>query len=166
MPEPRQSELRSRFAEAHARLAEAGLLQPLRQRERWTKQQRQAIGSEYFSQQIPCPFLDEECCSIYPMRPLNCREYLVTTPAELCALPTADEQRVRIPLPVFTAVARITEAPPPAKSVRWVPLIFAPEWVNAHPDEPPPRSGSELLAELVQGLASEESVLPAVGRAS
>ena len=166
LPEPRRSQVRSRFSEARHRLAEAGLSEPLRQREQWSEPERRAICSKYFSLQIPCPFLEEECCSIYPMRPLVCREYLVTSPAEMCALPTAVEQRVRIPLPVFTAVARFTQAPPPARFVRWVPLITALDWVDAHPDELPPRSGPELLGELVQGLAPEESVLPAVGRAS
>jgi Fe-S-cluster containining protein len=36
---------------------------------------------------MPCPFLEDESCSIHPDRPLVCREYLVTSPAELCAGP-------------------------------------------------------------------------------
>ena len=39
---------------------------------------------------VPCPFLEDESCSIHPERPLVCREYLVTSPAALCAGPTQE----------------------------------------------------------------------------
>ena len=38
------------------------------------------LGREYFQLGIPCPFLEEESCSIYHDRPITCREYLVTSP--------------------------------------------------------------------------------------
>ncbi len=48
---------------------------------------RQAVGLRYFLRSIPCPFLENESCGIHPMRPLACREYLVTSPASRCARP-------------------------------------------------------------------------------
>ncbi len=49
-----------------------------------------ALLTEYIEQQISCPFLEAESCSIYEDRPLICREYLVTSPAENCAHPRPD----------------------------------------------------------------------------
>lgn len=46
-----------------------------------------ALLSEYIEQRIACPFLEAESCGIYEDRPLICREYLVTSPAENCANP-------------------------------------------------------------------------------
>ena len=94
MPAERQSVIRERFAQALAKLEAAGLLdrqEPLG--ERHLIQPMPAPGSQvapplawrYFQQQIPCPFLEDESCSIHPDRPIICREYLVTSPAERCA---------------------------------------------------------------------------------
>jgi hypothetical protein len=62
-------------------------------------------------------------------------------------------QRVRLPLRVFNAVARWQVPPQEYFLERWVPLILAPEWAEAHPDDPPPKSGPELLRELLDHLA-------------
>ena len=52
-----------------------------------------------------------------------------------------------------SAVAR-WQVPPGEHIVeRWVPLILAPEWAEAHPDEPPPQPGPELLRELLGHLS-------------
>lgn len=154
LPEPRRSEVRARFAEAHRRLENAGLLEPLRECTQWTEEEGQRRGSDYFLQGIPCPFLEEESCSIHPDRPLSCREYLVTSPAEHCARPSAEAvKRARFPLKVWTAVARFDEMRPGASCVPWVPLILGPEWADTHPDEPPPRPGTELVSEFFSRLA-------------
>jgi Fe-S-cluster containining protein len=41
----------------------------------------------YFQMGIPCPFLDDNRCSIYQERPLACREYHVNTPKDFCSNP-------------------------------------------------------------------------------
>ena len=43
-----------------------------------------AMGSakSYLSLQMPCPFLVDESCTIHNYRPVACREYNVTSPAE------------------------------------------------------------------------------------
>jgi Fe-S-cluster containining protein len=56
-----------------------------------------ALLTEYIEQRIPCPFLEAESCSIYEDRPLICREYLVTSPAENCANPRPDNT-AKIPI--------------------------------------------------------------------
>lgn len=157
LPEPRRTEIRARFAEARRRLEEAGLLEKLLSRDRWTDGEGGSFGLRYFQQGIPCPFLEAESCSIYADRPVACREYLVTSPAENCARPTAETvECVKLPLKMWTAVARFDEAPPPARFIRWVPLILALEWAEEHAEEPPLRPGPDLLRELFEYLTGRQ----------
>jgi Fe-S-cluster containining protein len=158
LPEPRRSEVRARFADARRRLDEAGLLDRLRSAGRWTPEEYTALTAAYFAQGVACPFLEDESCSIYAERPVTCREYLVTSPAENCARPTADTvNRLRIPLRVFNALARWEVPPSDHFLERWVPLVLAPEWAEADPDDPPPRPGPELLRELLAGLRDQRA---------
>jgi Fe-S-cluster containining protein len=165
LPEPRRTEIRARFAEARRRLEATGLLEKLRNTNRqWEADEGISFGLRYFAQGIPCPFLEEESCSIYADRPIACREYLVTSPAENCARPTAETvQCVPLPLKVWTAIARFDKVPPTERFIRWVPLILAPEWAEAHPDEPPPRPGPELLQELFEHMRKTGNALTRPG---
>jgi Fe-S-cluster containining protein len=158
MPEPRRAEVRRRFAEARRRLDEAGLLERLERRAEWPADAARDVGLEYFRLGIACPFLENESCSIYADRPITCREYLVTSPAENCARPTADGIRL-VPLAskVWAAVARFDPTPPGARYLRWVPLILAPSWVEAHPEEPVLRPGPEWLRELIGRLSGQQA---------
>ena len=96
LPAERQAVIRARFAEAVRRLEEAGLLDGAdRPRGPRTVARNpggveagvQDVARRYFALQIPCPFLEDESCSIHPERPMVCREYHVTSPAERCAQP-------------------------------------------------------------------------------
>ena len=82
LPEPRRTEIRARFDAAVRRLDEAGLLERLRHPARLPRDERESLGLAYFALGIPCPFLEEELCSIHADRPLVCREFLVTSPPE------------------------------------------------------------------------------------
>jgi Fe-S-cluster containining protein len=153
LPEPRRSVIRARFAEARQRLEQAGLLETLSEPERWTAEVYAELVGIYFAQDIPCPFLEEGSCSIYDERPITCREYLVTSPPEYCArLGSEGVKRVPLPLRVFPAVARWQVPPTEHFLERCVPLILAPEWAEAHPENPPPKPGPELLRELLSYL--------------
>jgi len=153
LPEPRQSQVKARFAEALLRLDAAGLLAPLRARADWDNARRREIGLAYFRQGVPCPFLEDESCSIHPERPLACREYLVTSPPEHCADPRVGHvEGVKMPASVWTAVARLDPVEPGARSIRWVPLILALEWTEAHPDEPPGQPAAELVRRLFENI--------------
>ncbi len=95
MPEPRRGTIKKRFADGREHFAK------LEWFDRFDEFSRQAraghseelgrkfVGllTEYLEQRIPCPFLENDSCSIYESRPLICREYLVTSPAENCANP-------------------------------------------------------------------------------
>lgn len=166
MPESRKTELLRRFQAAREKLERAGLLDRLRHPERDTEQIRkadrvvtqvgEALYAEYFRLRIPCPFLEEESCSIYEDRPVTCRQYLVTSPAENCAQPLAEIKSVELPLRPLEGLLRFANAPdaPPA----WVPLILALEWADAHPLAPPSRPGPELLREFFGCLTHKEPI--------
>ena len=160
MPGARRSLIRARFEEARRRLEAAGLLGRLQDRERLGENERRELGLEYFRQGIACPFLEDEACSIYADRPIACREYLVTSPAENCARPSADTVRmVKLPAKAWLAVAR-TGAAPADRATRWVPLVLAPEWADAHPDGTPQRPGPDLLREFFEQLARKTKQIP------
>lgn len=155
LPEPRREEVYGRFAEALRRLQEVGALEKLRERQSFEYDELLPFGLEYFRLGISCPFLVEESCSIHPDRPLSCREYLVTSPPENCAEPTRETVRlVNLPAKLSVIVNQL-DADPQARYVRWVPLILALEWAEAHPEpEPPTRTGPELLREIFERLAA------------
>jgi hypothetical protein len=62
-----------------------------------------------------------------------------------------------VPLPVFNAVAQWQVKPTQHFQERIVPLILAVEWAEAHPNDPPPRRGPELLRELLDRLTGKET---------
>ncbi len=157
LPEPRRTEIRARFAAALERLAESGLLEKMRHNQQWTDDDYQALGADYFRLAMPCPFLEEESCSIHPERPVSCREFLVTSPAEHCAK-VRDEnvQPIRFPFKMWWALARFDPLPADVRYVPWVPLILALEWAKNHPDEEAARPGPELVSQLFEKLAGKE----------
>lgn len=99
LPMERQETLRGRFADACGSFESAGMLDPLRTVDTiLDRQERQDLGMRYFSLGISCPFLENGSCSIYPWRPMACREYLVTSPAHACASPSSSTIAL-VPLP-------------------------------------------------------------------
>jgi Fe-S-cluster containining protein len=162
LPEPRRSEVRARFAAARDTLQRAGLLEMLLAPEQWPVDRSEELGLKYFFLGIACPFLEEESCSIHPERPLACREYLVTSPAEDCARPSRDKVRcLKLPFKVSGALASVGEASPPERLRPWVPLIIAPQWSEANPDRTPGRPGPELFRRFFEEITSKSIPEPA-----
>lgn len=93
------------------------------------------INRAYYALRIPCPYLENEMCSIYEARPAACRELLVTSPAELCQDLV---QNPVTPLPVSLRMSSVlglvwgtlTNSPP-----RLIPLPMALEWAERHEEE-------------------------------
>ncbi|HEY3817572.1 MAG TPA: YkgJ family cysteine cluster protein [Polyangiaceae bacterium] len=152
MPEPRRTEVRARFAAAVARLEAEGLLPDVRGFDKLAQQEFLTVHPRYFKLGIPCPFLEDESCSIYPNRPLICREYLVTSPPELC-FDVASPKVKRIPMPTFVslAVANLEGTDPSDSRLA---LVLALEWTDAHAaDAETTRPATEWIDALLEGLA-------------
>lgn len=90
------------------------------------------IAKKYFLLGLPCHFLVDESCSIHPHRPVVCREYNVTSPAELCVDPLQNDiTKVPMPLPLTVPLARLTAeltGTPP----RLIPIPLVPRWITQH----------------------------------
>jgi len=155
LPESRQQELAQRFHQALLKLAAAGLLDRMAN-EDWlaeTETTRQ-LTLDYLYQRVPCPFLEAESCSIYPIRPLVCREYLVTSAPEYC-VDLANPQVAPIRLPVyFSRVLHAIGAALEHDKRGWIPLVFLFAWMKsgAHPGEAFSGTGSEVLHRFVECL--------------
>jgi Fe-S-cluster containining protein len=155
LPESRQQELAQRFHQTLLKLAAAGLIDRM-VNEDWladTDSARQ-LALDYLHQRVPCPFLEDESCSIHPIRPLICREYLVTSAPEHCVDPaTLKVVPVRLPL-YFSRILNRIGAELEHDARGWIPLVFLFAWMKAgvHPGEAVAGPGPEVLYEFVKRL--------------
>ncbi len=157
MPQARQAEIRQRFADAREQLEKAGLLEELAKPVGMPLDDRRRLGIEYFKQRISCPFLEEESCSIHPDRPLSCREYLVTSPAEYCAFPQNNIEGVYVAEKVSTVVYSL-DSDRSAITYKWVPMILALDWAATHEEDSPPRVGTEMFSEVIRRLTGSGKI--------
>jgi len=159
MPADRRQEVTARFTQAIDRLQSAGLLERLQHPEKFTDDELRPLGAEYFRLGIPCPFLEEESCSIHADRPLACREYLVTSDPKYCSAPTAETIRM---VPAPAKISRIiTRIGAKGRFTRWQPLILAAEeacFSNACAPDAPPMTGPVLLKLIFERMANRPIV--------
>lgn len=148
MPSERRAAIAKRFRKALARVARSGLLAPLQDRHASAEPgPRRELGSAYFGLAIPCPFLEDESCSIHAHRPLACREYLVTSPASDCADPVCRRvEVVSLPHRPSSVLFRFSEGDFRGKP-RWLPLITLLEWSEQHPYRAQPLPPAPILFE-------------------
>ena len=157
MPEPRREKIKKRFNDACARLFEIGWFEKLDSVPAMEHEKRQKVIHEYFEEGIPCPFLEDEACSIHKNRPLSCREYLVTSPSENCKKPSKEGIEM-VPLPVkpSATLCSITKTGNLSETVNFVPLILSLEWARKFPDESKEKTGEEWMAEFFTNLTKSE----------
>jgi len=141
LPAERRAVLEGRFAAAEAVLAAADL------KERKGRPDRE-LSTAYFALGIPCPFLEEESCSIHPDRPLICREYLVTSPPELCAGPE-QEGVTPVPVPKVSLAARGLQD----EREEWFPLALLMDWAKRRPRAGARRTGPEWIQRFLKGMS-------------
>ena len=154
LPEPQQSAIRERFAEARERLAQTELWERLNDPQR-IGPDGAGIAHEYFALGIACPFLEHESCSIYHDRPLVCREYLVTSAPEHCQHPGPETVRcVKMPAEASAAMMQL-EAAVESRPARWVPLTLALDWAETNPELEGERPGPELVREFFERLSGK-----------
>jgi len=157
LPTDRRSLLSNRLSDTKDRLTRTGLWDRLKEvAEASTPvpdEELDPVNRSYYALRIPCPYLENEMCSIYEARPSACRELLVTSPAELC------QDLVRnpvTPLPVPMRISSIlglvwgtlTNSPP-----RLIPLPMALEWAERHEEESRRTwPGSALLDQVLENM--------------
>ena len=142
MPAERREALVARFAAAEVAIGAAGL------KERGQRSDRE-LSLAYFAQGIPCPFLEDESCSIHPERPLVCREYLVTSPAELCAGAT-QEGVTPVAVPKVSMAARGLQG----EKDDWFPLALLMDWSRRRPRKAERRPGPEWVQRFLRSFSA------------
>jgi Fe-S-cluster containining protein len=142
MADERRETLKTRFAVAEAAIEAAGL------KDRQGRSDRE-LSTAYFSLGVPCPFLEDESCSIHPERPLVCREYLVTSPAELCA-GAKQEGVTPVAVPKVSMAARGLQE----DGDEWFPLAMLMAWARTRPRKAAKRTGPEWVQRFLKRLSS------------
>ena len=155
MPEPMQSEVRERFSAAAAHFEETGWFGRMSdhfsrakgENKELTKIREVDLGAEYFGDRVDCPFLDNERCLIHNSRPVVCREFVVTSPAENCWSPAAGgvdvlEMKINVSevLPGMGTAGRM-------RSEGFLPLIRALELAEKYPEQFAEKTGERWVSE-------------------
>jgi Fe-S-cluster containining protein len=135
LPFTKKERLRERFQAAQKTLREAGLEEGLHRlafsEDQVTDEELEPLNRAYYALRVPCPFLEDEVCSIYEHRPSACRELLVTSPAEFC------QDLIRNPVHPILSPFRMGSvlsklwADCCQGPVRLIPLPFALDWAKA-----------------------------------
>ena len=150
-----QHALARRFDEALRKYAGAGLIDRM-VNEDWLANSgaSRQLALDYFAQYVACPFLENELCSIHPIRPLNCREYMVISPPELCDDPAAlNPTPAPMPMNFFRSLTQIG-AELENDHRGWIPLLFLFAWMKAgaHPGQRVSGDGPQVLYEFVKNI--------------
>lgn len=164
LPEEQRRKLEARFHHALLALRDAGVIDKLVQQD-WTTEKEAAaqLAIDYFHAAVPCPFLDNESCSIHPIRPLSCREYMVTSSPELCRDPSIHQvSGVQLPLKLSRALFRYgaeIEHDPRG----WLPLVFLLAWgrSGATPGDRVSGTGEEVLRGFLENAIGSVPTEPA-----
>jgi Fe-S-cluster containining protein len=152
LPKNRKRSILTRFEEVYKKFESAGLLSELMNSE--TIQGNVTdFALKYFRLSIPCPFLENESCSIYKDRPLRCREYLVSNPAINCRNPSKETIRL-VPFTVRTSeILTMLNKPWTEYANRWVPLALTIAWVKQHPEQPVLRHSKHWIEDALHALS-------------
>lgn len=145
MPAERREVVKARFAAAEAAIEVGGL------KDRQGRSDRE-LSTAYFALGVPCPFLEDESCSIHPERPLVCREYLVTSPAELCAGPQ-QEGVTPVAVPKVSMAARGLQD----EKDDWFPLALLMAWARTRPRKVERRTGPAWVQRFLKRMSSAGS---------
>jgi len=145
LPAERRDVLMKRFAAAEVAIETADL------KERRGRSDRE-LSAAYFALRLPCPFLEDESCSIHPERPLVCREYLVTSPAALCAGPE-QEGVTPVAVPKVSLAARGLQD----EDDDWFPLALLMAWGRNRPRKPLRRTGPQWVQRFLKRLATSSA---------
>jgi Fe-S-cluster containining protein len=154
MPKERQATIRRRFKKGMETLQASGFFERLATAaELESNDEYDRLLKEYFNFRIACPFLENESCSIHESRPITCREYLVTSPAEYCA--SADGggiENVHHFFQVKEALVMLSRRET-KKELPYIPLIQLMEWTDNAADDLSSQTAREWMAQFFERLA-------------
>ncbi len=158
LPSPKKERVFERIQTAQSTLREAGLEEALHRLafsdDQSTDEELKPLNRAYYALRMPCPFLEDEVCSIYENRPSACRELLVTSPAELCQdLIRNPVHPIPSPFRIGTILSKLwadcCQGP-----VRLIPLPFALDWAKAGENRNTRTwAGPELLSKALDAAA-------------
>jgi len=160
LPEQRRNIVRERFRQAAERLEQSGMAQQFRSPPDLTDRAAlHALGLRYFALAIPCPFLEEESCSIHEHRPLRCREYLVVSPAEECARPDGGHVVGIKPAVKLSQILGRWSTSGDEQPHELIIMTMLDEWIARHPSgqDRARRSAPELLHEFLTSFAGDSA---------
>jgi Fe-S-cluster containining protein len=149
-PTEEQARISARFTAAKSQLSTHGIWQRLSDLcdapEPPEDGELEELNREYYALRIPCPFLEEEECSVYDERPAACRELLVTTPPERCDdLINNRVEPISAPVRVSTVLGLLWRQLA-GSSTSLIPLPLALDWAECHRAENQQTwKGTELL---------------------
>lgn len=145
MEEPKRSEVKKRFEEGAKHFHEIGWFDKAGKALESSMDEYVKAVDDYFREGIACPFLENESCSIHPYRPIACREYMVTSPAENCSIPDgAGVNTVEHFLLVSNPVIKMSETKL-ENGLPYVPLIRALEWAENNAEIQSEMTGQEWV---------------------
>ncbi|MCC2640417.1 MAG: hypothetical protein K0S45_830 [Nitrospira sp.] len=145
-----RKEILNKLDVARQNLARAGLLKQLSSLaaspEPISDEAAESLNRAYYTLRMPCPFLENESCSIYADRPAACRELAVISPAAECQDMTS-KSILAVPVAVRISTAlSLLWSELSATAPRLIPLPLAIDWANRHRMEQAGRwSGTELF---------------------
>lgn len=161
MPEPRRSAIKKKFADGVEHFEKIGWFDRLNKHHGTGKaatnsdELQEAIGVvlDYFYEGVACPFLENEACSIHLNRPVSCREYLVTSPAENCSKPSAQTVNVVELLIKPSRTVRATGSTGRLRSAGFLTLIRALDLAQKVPETFVEKTGERWMADFFGHLA-------------
>lgn len=161
MSEPRRTQIKQKFGDACEKLNEIKWFERLENvynSDSATKTEEiQALALEYFGQNIACPFLEAESCSIYQDRPLSCREFLVTSPAENCQNPSPENiKHLEMKFKISKIIRQLWKTQN-LSNKDTVALIYALEWSKQNPDRFEEKRDDEWLRDFFNYFGKGES---------
>lgn len=164
LPEPRRTEVKQRFSDAMEHFRSIDWFERVQQIREVVEEEGKEEGmrqlseltTEYFREGVACPFLFEESCSIHKDRPVACREYLVTSPAENCSSPTAETiDRVPIGISPSKTLTNVGNTGRLA-NIALLPLIRSLELAEQFPEKFVEKTGEKWMADFFTMLTHSE----------
>ena len=165
MPEPLQSDIKQRFSHALSHFQKIKWFDDLvnikdmayANDPDYSPEKFNAVTTRYLEQDIACPFLIDESCSIHKDRPLVCREYLVTSPAENCATPTKDNiEKVPIFMQPSKAMLKVGRTKN-SEGMSSLMLVEALDFVERFPESFVEKTGPDWAGDFFRELSKKDA---------